>query len=73
MIPGFADGLNGGVTVPVGTLGALHRRQRDRDARLVKEVINDNGGTAVPADWNLTADPDRTFPRRPAHETTSRR
>ena len=44
-------------------LGSLHRRQPDTPDGLVKEVVNDNGGTAVPAAWDLR--PLRPEPSRP--------
>ena len=64
VIPGFSDGLNGGVTVPLGLRSAAWPATRPRRSPLIKQVINDNGGTAVPGDWNLTATPTarRTVP-----------
>ena len=62
VIPGFADGLNGGVTVPFGTWVRCTAVNQTATLRLVKEVVNDNGGTAVPAAWDLSATPAGTFP-----------
>ena len=62
VIPGFADGLNGGVTVPFGTWVRCTAINQTATLRLVKEVVNDDGGTAVPADWSLSATPTGTFP-----------
>jgi fimbrial isopeptide formation D2 family protein len=61
-IPGFSDGLNGGVTVPFGTWVRCRAINETASLRLVKEVINDNGGTAEPSDWELFATPTGTFP-----------
>ena len=62
VIPGFADGLNGGVTVPFGRWVRCTAINETATLVLRKEVVNDNGGTAVPSDWNLTARPTGTFP-----------
>ena len=48
VIPGFADGLNGGVTVPLGTYVRCTAVNETVPLTLIKNVINDNGGT-VPA------------------------
>ena len=61
-IPGFNDGINGGVQVPLGTSVKCTAINRTASLKLVKEVINDNGGTAVPSDWTLQATPTGTFP-----------
>lgn len=61
-IPGFNDGINGGVRVPIGQRVKCTATNRTASLRLVKDVVNDNGGTAVPANWNLTATPTGTFP-----------
>ena len=50
VIPGFADGLNGGVTVPFGFAVSCEARNQTAGLTLIKSVINDNGGTAVPSD-----------------------
>lgn len=62
VIPGFSDGLNGGVIAPLGTRIRCTTLNQTAQLRLVKEVVNDNGGTAVPANWNLTATPTGSFP-----------
>ncbi|WP_105186316.1 VWA domain-containing protein [Micropruina glycogenica] len=62
VVPGFADGINGGVRVPLGSRVRCTATNRTAELRLVKEVINNNGGTATPANWNLTATPTGTFP-----------
>ena len=62
VVPGFSDGLNGGVVVPFGRYVRCTAVNQTATLRLVKEVFNDNGGTAVPADWDLTATPTGAFP-----------
>ena len=57
VIPGFSDGLNGGVTVPIGTFVRCTAINETATLRLIKKVVNDNGGTAVPGSWQLTATP----------------
>ena len=57
VIPGFADGLNGGVTVPLGFAVRCEARNVTTELTLVKRVVNSFGGTAVPSAWNLTATP----------------
>ncbi len=57
VIPGFSDGLNGGVTIPDGFAVRCEARNQTAPLTLIKQVINDNGGTAVPGDWTLTATP----------------
>ena len=57
VIPGFADGLNGGVTVPYGTFVRCTSINDTATLRLAKAVVNDHGGTATAADWQLTATP----------------
>jgi len=56
-IPGFADGLNGGVTVPLGMRVRCTAVNQAAQIKLVKEVINNNGGTAQPQAWTLQATP----------------
>lgn len=58
VIPGFADGLNGGVTVPLGTYVSCGATNRTAFLSLAKQVVNTRGGTATAAQWNLTATPD---------------
>ncbi len=57
VIPGFSDGLNGGVTVPLGSWVRCTAVNQVSTLVLRKVVVNDNGGTAVPSDWTLTATP----------------
>jgi hypothetical protein len=61
-VPGFADGLNGGVQVPIGARVRCTATNQAAELRLRKVVENVNGGTAAPADWTLTATPTGTFP-----------
>ena len=57
VVPGFADGLNGGVIVFIG-LSVRCTAVNDTAQLLVrKTVVNDNGGTATPEQWSLTATP----------------
>ena len=56
-IAGFTDGLNGGVTVPIGARVACTATNRTAQLTLAKEVVNDTGGTATPADFTLRAVP----------------
>ena len=62
VIPGFADGLNGGVTVPLGKWVRCTAVNQTSTLSLRKVVQNTHGGTAVPANWSLTATPIGTFP-----------
>ena len=62
VIPGFSDGLNGGVTVPLGIRVRCTAINRTVDVVLQKVVKNNFGGTATPADWNLTVTPTGTPP-----------
>ena len=48
VVPGFADGLNGGVIVFIGSASDARRSTRPRPDP-DQEVVNDNGGTAYPA------------------------
>ncbi len=57
VIPGFSDGLNGGVTIPLGALIRCTATNETATLTLVKNVVNNNGGTAVPSAWQLTATP----------------
>jgi large repetitive protein len=62
VIPGFSDGLNGGVTMPRGFAVVCTAQNETSSLSLVKHVINDNGGTATAPSWNLTAAPTGTPP-----------
>ena len=65
VIPGFSDGINGGVTVPLGARVRCVALNQTATMRLVKEIVNDNGGTAVPTDWSLTLTPTGPLPLPP--------
>ena len=60
VIPGFADGLNGGVIVFIGLSVRCTAVNDTARLILIKNVTNDNGGTAVPADFTLVATPTGT-------------
>ncbi|MEV7964000.1 isopeptide-forming domain-containing fimbrial protein [Oerskovia paurometabola] len=62
VIPGFSDGLNGGVNVPFGRWIRCTAVNQTATLDLRKVVENEYGGEAVPADWTLTATPTGTFP-----------
>ncbi|QIM17543.1 DUF11 domain-containing protein [Leucobacter coleopterorum] len=62
VVPGFADGINGAVIVPLGFKVRCTAVNRTASLNLVKQVVNDDGGSRVPADWSLTATPTGTFP-----------
>ncbi|MFD4959661.1 SpaA isopeptide-forming pilin-related protein [Microbacterium sp. NPDC058389] len=51
------DGLNGGVTVQLGQHVECEAINQTASLVLLKQVVNDNGGAAVPGDWNLKATP----------------
>lgn len=57
VIPGFNDGINGGVTVPLGTRVRCTAVNETATLTMIKSVTNDDGGTAAPEDWELTAAP----------------
>jgi hypothetical protein len=57
VIPGFSDGINGGVAVPLGASVRCTAINVAATLGLRKVVVNNSGGTAVPADWELTATP----------------
>lgn len=56
-IPGFNDGLNGGVTVPIAERIVCTATNQTGLLTLAKEVVNNSGGTAVPGDFTLRATP----------------
>lgn len=62
VVPGFSDGLNGAIIVPLGFRVRCTAVNRTAELTLVKEVVNNNGGDRVPSDWDLTASPTGTFP-----------
>ncbi|MDO5494917.1 MAG: SpaA isopeptide-forming pilin-related protein [bacterium] len=51
------DGRNGGVTVKPGQWSRCTAINQTAEITLLKYVVNDDGGTRVPADWTLTATP----------------
>ncbi|MFF2274851.1 hypothetical protein [Agromyces sp. NPDC058126] len=57
VVPGFADGLNGGVTVPLGFRVQCTAVNQTASLTLIKNVDNDLGIDADPSDWTLTATP----------------
>lgn len=57
VIPGFADGINGGVTVPLGFSVRCTAVNQTASLTLIKNVENDLGIDADPGDWTLTATP----------------
>lgn len=57
VIPGFADGINGGVTVPLGFSVRCTAVNQTASLTLIKNVDNDLGIDADPSDWTLTATP----------------
>ncbi|MFE6963863.1 hypothetical protein ACFVAJ_02040 [Agromyces sp. NPDC057679] len=57
VVPGFADGLNGGVTVPLGFRVQCTAVNQTASLTLIKNVDNDLGIDAEPSDWTLTATP----------------
>ncbi len=65
VIPGFADGLNGGVIIPIGISVLCTAVNQTSELTLVKSVVNTNGGAAVSADWSLTATPSSPKLSRP--------
>lgn len=57
VIPGFADGINGGVIVPLGFSVRCTAVNQTASLTLIKNVDNDLGIDADPSDWTLTATP----------------
>ncbi|MCD7101407.1 DUF7927 domain-containing protein [Pseudoclavibacter sp. 13-3] len=56
-IPGFNLGLSGVVAVPLGKRVTCDAVNQTASLTLLKAVVNDDGGTAVASDWDLTATP----------------
>ena len=54
---GFSDGINGGVNVPLGYRVACTFVNQTAGLTLLKNVVNDDGGTATADEWDLTATP----------------
>ncbi|QIM15586.1 hypothetical protein G7067_02810 [Leucobacter insecticola] len=71
VIPGFADGINGAVIVPLGFRVQCTAVNQTASLTLIKQVTNDDGGTREPADWELTASPTGTFPSGLEAETVT--
>ncbi|UOQ59341.1 hypothetical protein MUN76_09745 [Leucobacter rhizosphaerae] len=71
VVPGFSDGLNGAVIVPLGFKVRCTAVNRTATLTLAKEVVNDHGGTRVPSDWDLTATPTGEFPAGLEPETVT--
>ncbi|MBO3086605.1 DUF7927 domain-containing protein [Cellulomonas fengjieae] len=61
-VSGFADGLNGGVTVPIAERVSCTATNQTAQLVLAKEVNNTAGGTAVASDFTLRAVPSTTPP-----------
>ncbi|KAB1660922.1 DUF11 domain-containing protein [Pseudoclavibacter sp. CFCC 13796] len=57
VVPGFNLGLNGSVSVPLGKRVSCEAVNQTASLTLLKAVVNDDGGTAVASDWDLTATP----------------
>ncbi|WP_182113158.1 MULTISPECIES: DUF11 domain-containing protein [unclassified Actinotalea] len=68
-VSGYADGLNGGVTVPLAARVSCTATNQTGQLVLAKDVVNDAGGTAVPADFTLRAVPAPTVPDLDTVET----
>jgi hypothetical protein len=65
------DGSDGSVRIPIGeNVTCAATNEPAATLTLVKRVIN-HGGTAVPADWTLTANPGAAAPPAPAPSGTS--
>ncbi|QCB94492.1 VWA domain-containing protein [Cellulomonas shaoxiangyii] len=62
VVPGFTDGLNGGVTVPLAARILCTATNQTAQLTLAKEVVNAAGGTAVASDFTLRAVPGTTPP-----------
>ncbi|MTB88517.1 hypothetical protein H9L21_13940 [Aeromicrobium senzhongii] len=56
-VPGFADGLNGAVTVPFGERVQCTATNQTGRLTLIKDVVNEGSGTAEPGDFTLSATP----------------
>lgn len=54
---GFSDGINGGVNVPLGYRVACTLVNQTAELTLLKNVVNDNGGSTPASEWDLTATP----------------
>ncbi|GAA1982345.1 hypothetical protein [Microbacterium pumilum] len=54
---GFSDGINGGVNVPTGYRVACTFVNETASLTLLKNVVNDNGGSTPASAWDLTGTP----------------
>ena len=57
VVPGFADGINGGVSVPRGARVRCTALNQAATLALAVDVENANGGSASPSAWTLVATP----------------
>ncbi|MBM7829980.1 putative repeat protein (TIGR01451 family) [Agromyces cerinus] len=71
VVPGFADGLNGGVTVPLGFRVQCTAVNQTAELKLVKSVQDLDGADAEPGDWTLVATPGGSTPGLGPVQTTS--
>jgi large repetitive protein len=55
-------GLNGSITVPLGTWTNCTTVNRTAMLTLIKQVVNSHGGIGVPSDWMLTGSPVQPVP-----------
>lgn len=62
VIPGFADGLNGGVKVPFGSRVTCEAVNQTAELTLVKQVHNEYGGIATADKFDLKATPSGDVP-----------
>jgi fimbrial isopeptide formation D2 family protein len=62
VIPGFSDGLNGGVNVPLGRWIRCTAVNQTATLSVEKIVDNNFGGVSVPGDWSITITPVGTVP-----------
>ena len=54
---GYSDGINGGVNVPLGFRVSCTFLNQTASLTLLKNVVNDNGGSTPASAWSLTATP----------------
>ncbi|MGC5172894.1 hypothetical protein ACLQ2Q_19830 [Microbacterium sp. DT81.1] len=54
---GYSDGINGGVNVPLGYRVACTFVNQTASLTLLKNVVNDDGGTESASAWDLTGTP----------------
>ena len=62
VVPGFSDGLNGAIIVPLGFRVRCTALNRTASLTLVKEGVDVKGGGRVPGEWALTRAGTGTFP-----------